>query len=98
MAKLREDFESQIKKLENKFDGALRNKNKDTDMSLNIVIVGLPETENENTVDKTNCLIKKELKIEDIEMEKVSRRKSKIQGKPGVIIAKCKSSPDKEII
>ena len=31
-------------------------------------------------------------------MEKVSRRKSKIQGKPGVIIAKCKSSADKEII
>ena len=35
VAKLREDFESQIKKLENKFDEALRNKNKDTDMSLN---------------------------------------------------------------
>ena len=44
VAKLREDFESQIKKLENKFDKALRNKNKDTDMYLYIVNACLPET------------------------------------------------------
>lgn len=65
-----------------------------TDVSLNIVIRGLPESSSENTSAKVNTLIRDGLKVSDVTCISVERKKSS-SSKPGIVIAKFKSHDDK---
>ena len=66
-----------------------------TDRSLNVVIRGLPVTNNENVKTKVNALIKDGLRIRDVTCNSAERKTSYNEAKPGVIIASFSSHEDK---
>ena len=55
----------------------------------NIVIRNLPETENENTLNKVNALIKDGLSLRDAACTRAVRKQSRRDSQPGVVIATC---------
>lgn len=63
----------------------------------NVVMFGVPEIEGENIVEKVNRVIKEGVK-EDVKVEKAVRRKSKKEGKPGIVIATFTSMNEKEMV
>lgn len=69
--------------------------NSDNDITLNIVIRDLPETENENTAIKVNKLIKDGLKVHGVTCKSADRKNSRSSSKPGLVIAKMRSHEDK---
>ena len=68
------------------------------DISLNIVIRNLPEGRDENVINKVNGLIKDGLKLRDITVTEAARKNSGRMGRPGLIVAKCRSAEEKETI
>ncbi|MEW8548224.1 MAG: hypothetical protein AB2693_32370 [Candidatus Thiodiazotropha sp.] len=66
------------------------------DLSLNIVIRNLPESQNENIMNKVNALFKDGLRLSDISVSDAERKQSRNDSNPGVIIAKLKSRNDKQ--
>ena len=65
-----------------------------SDLSLNIVIRNLPESNKENTTHKVNTLIRNGLKITNVCCVS-AERKSTQNGRSGLVIAKFKSHEDK---
>ena len=63
-----------------------------------IIIKHLDERENENVIDRVNSLIYNGLKLDKVEVESAVRKPTKSDTKPGIIIAVCKSTKDKESI
>ena len=68
------------------------------DLSLNVVIRGLPESAVENTRNKVNSLIKDGLKISGVECIKAERKRNRDSRRPGVIVAKFQSHEDKRSV
>ena len=68
---------------------------KSYELSLNIVVRNVPESENVN--NKLNAVIKQGIKLQGIQVSHAVRKRG-FNGRSGVIIAKCKSSEDKEAI
>lgn len=96
----KETFRAEIDEDLNELNNKLNNMNvqiPDTsyDRSLNIAIRGLPESDNENLSNKVNSVIKDGLSVRNVAVKTVVRKQSKIQSKPGVIIASFKSVEDK---
>lgn len=96
----KETFRAEIDEDLNELNNKLNNMNVQTpdtsyDRSLNIAIRGLPESDNENLSNKVNSVIKDGLSVRNVAVKTVVRKQSKIQSKPGVIIASFKSVEDK---
>lgn len=53
---------------------------------------------NQNVQNKVHGLIRDDLNLKNVTLEKVERKKSQKAGSPRVIIAKCKSVTDKALI
>ena len=71
--------------------------NAEQDLSLNIVIRNLPETNSENIKEKVESLVTDGLKLR-ISFENAIRKQSRNPNEHGVVIAKCKSAEDKSTI
>lgn len=84
----------------NEIDGKLQNNQNHSHNSTNSFIIrNLPERERENIVNEVNCLLKDGLKIRDIKIDSAERKENRgNDGKPGVIVAKCKAREDKQTI
>ena len=67
----------------------------DKNRSLNVAIRDLPESVNENLNNKVNSLIREGLDIRDVSVSSTERKLSRVQSKPGVVIATFKSAEDK---
>ena len=70
----------------------------DKNRSLNVAIRDLPESVNENLNNKINSLIREGLDIRDVSVSSTERKLSRVQSKPGVVIATFKSAEDKRKI
>lgn len=98
-------FKSEVKKdidtLSEKVDtmtsrmSMVNTKSAGVNREMNIVIRNLTEKQGENLMSKVNGLIKDGLKISDVKVSSVERKKSKHERKCGVVIARCKSMEDK---
>lgn len=66
--------------------------------SLNIVIFGLKELPQEDVCNKINKMLRDDLKLRAITVEKAERKRPRQQNATGIIIAKCRSAADKEEI
>lgn len=66
------------------------------DLSLNIVIRNLPESQNENTKNKVNALFRDGLRLSDITVDNAERKQTYSASKPGVVIARLKNKDDKQ--
>lgn len=60
-------------------------------ISLNIAIRNLPESENENTLNKVNALIKDGLHLRHIMCKSAIRKQARSDSQHGVVIATCES-------
>ena len=101
--KVRKEFMDSLKLLEDRLivieDQVTKTAiKKQNDISLNIVIRNLEETNEENTLAKVNGLIKDKLKLGTVKIDKADRKNSFRDDIPGVIIAKCVSKEDKDSI
>ncbi|CAG2224136.1 unnamed protein product [Mytilus edulis] len=65
------------------------------DQRNNIIIRNLQESDNENITNKVNGLLKDGLRLKDIRIKSVDRKKSMRENKPGVIIVKLERTEDK---
>ena len=63
-----------------------------------IIVKQLEERENENINDRVNSLIYNGLKLDNIKVESATRKPTKSDTKPGIIVAVCKSMKDKDNI
>ncbi len=63
-----------------------------SDITLNVVIRDLPETQNENTKSKVNAMIRDGLRLSDVTCSTAVRKRSPNDGKPGLIIASFRSN------
>ena len=72
--------------------------NDQADRKRNIVIRNLDEREHENVLQRTNNVISEGLKLRNISFESATRKISRNNSKPGIIIATCKNDQDKESI
>ena len=105
---LRKEFDNEIEDITEKvnrvtnqieqLDGVSVARPEKEDIKLNIVVRKLPETSRENLNNKVNSLIKDGLKLRDIEVKSVERKKSYHEGKPGLVIAQMQSLGDKKKI
>ncbi len=68
------------------------------DISMNIVVRNLIESENENIIDRVNGLIRDGLSLRDVEVEEAERKRAADNRYPGLVVAKCKSKEDKSLI
>ena len=68
------------------------------DISLNIAIKNLPVTTNEQLQEKVNDMIKTGMKLGDVKVTDVKRKKAYSDKVPGIVIATCKSDEDKNKI
>ena len=66
-----------------------------SDRSLNVVIRGLPETDNENLNNKVNAVLRDGLQIRNVQIKSVERKTSNSSSKPGVVITSFKNKEDK---
>lgn len=93
---IREEVKADLETVNSKIDSlSNRDTNTVSDITLNIVIKNLPESENENVSNKVNKFLKDGLKLKDVTCDHADRKISKSASKPGVIIAKLKSNDDK---
>ena len=67
----------------------------DKNRSLNVAIRDLPESVNENLNNKVNSLLREGLDIRDVSVSSTERKLSRVQSKPGLVIATFKSAEDK---
>lgn len=65
------------------------------DRSLNVVIRGLPATNNENVKAKVNALFKDGLRLSDVNCTTAERKRAYNDSRPGVVIASFNSHDDK---
>ena len=72
--------------------------NDQADRKRNIVIRNLDEREHENVLLRANNVISEGLKLRNISFESATRKISRNNSKPGIIIATCKTDQDKESI
>ena len=63
-----------------------------------IIVKQLEERENENINDRVNSLIYNGLKLDNIKVESATRKPTKSDTKPGIMVAVCKSMKDKDSI
>lgn len=69
-----------------------------TDISKNIVIRNLPESQNENVMAKVNVLFRDGLKLQNVQVSKVERKKAFRDNDHGIVVATCASSEQKKQI
>ena len=62
------------------------------------MVRGLPEGQNENVLNKINGFIIDGLKLKNVAVIEAERKKSYSRDRPGLIVAKCRSADDKELI
>ena len=97
---LRKEFDIEIsqlnKKLNEREPSANRIVEETHDLSLNIVIRGLPETVNENVAEKVDALIKDGLKVKTVTVASAIRKISRVEYKAGLVIATLRSNSDKK--
>lgn len=97
---MRADTADDIAELRSKVDSLADNQGHSShdhsgDITKNIVIRGLLELHNENTVSRVNELIAEGLRLRDVKCAKAERKQSSVQSKPGVIIAQFPTTDDK---
>ena len=101
VGKVRDDLQKQIDSLQKNMENVqtqLQNGDgRDQKQNCNVVMFGIPETANENIINKVNAVIREGVK-QNVEVETAVRKASKKQGKPGVVIAKFKSAEDKRLV
>ena len=61
----------------------------------NVIIRNFPESENENLLNKVSGLLKDGLRLRNVGIHCVQRKKSLREGKPGVVIVKFKNMQEK---
>lgn len=88
------DLKDRLITLENKPDPVIT----DTPETTNIVVMGLAQGQNENIRNKVNAVLREGLKLKDVSVLSGERKKSRTEGKPGVVIAKCKNKAEWEMI
>ena len=66
--------------------------------SLSIVLRHLPEEAGEDITQRVNSLIQDGVKLQQLQVDSAERKKSYRDNVPGVVIAKCKSTTDKNNI
>ncbi len=85
------DFEHSLKDYKQQNEGEEKK-------SLLLVIKNLPEWEGEDALGLVNSVIKDGIKLPDVSVTEVERKKSYREGYPGVVIATCASRDDKRQI
>ena len=83
LSDLKKEFDGEIAELNLKLDRNVETTNTRTtyetrDLSLNIMVHGLPETANENISGKVDALIKDGLKVRDASMASAVRKSSRL--------------------
>ena len=71
---------------------------KDNSIANNFVIRNLEEEDRENICEKVNMLLSSELKVYNITIGSVNRKKAFRPNKPGIVVVSCRSSKDKEMV
>lgn len=87
------DMVSRVQQLEDKSSSL-----ESADVGLNFILRNVPEGKSENIVNKINGILTDGLKLRDVKIEHAARKQSYKRGQPGLVIAKCKNSEDKEKI
>ncbi len=91
-----------IMKKQNDFEHSLKDykqhNEREEKKSLLLVIKNLPEREGEDALGLVNSVIKDDIKLPDVSVTEVERKKSYREGYPGVVIATCASRDDKRQI
>lgn len=73
--------------------------NSDRNSQTNFIIRNLNERDREDITSEVNRLLKDGLKLRDIEIESAERKVNRANnGKAGIVLVKCKSREDKQII
>ena len=96
------DLSERLKQLEDRvsmWEDKLTNSNEDKyklDRNLNVIIHNLPETNEENLINKVGGLFKDTLKLQNIGIEKAERKRGHAGNKPGVIVTTLNCREDKE--
>jgi hypothetical protein len=91
------EVKSDVQKLERDYASVVK-KGENADISLNIVVRNLPESSNENIESKLNTLIKEGLKLTDIQVTHVIRKRAFRDTDNGVVVATCKDNEQKRKI
>lgn len=100
--KVREEFQSEIDNLRSEIVGLeerlAEGANRDSESAKEkrtLVLFNITEGRNENVVNKVNSILKDGVKLKDITVESAERKASNREGKPGIVVALCKSEQDK---
>lgn len=95
VGKVRTELQDQIDSIKRDLEGVQQEVNHAGNTTNNVVIFGIPETANENLVNKVNAVIREGVK-EEVEVESANRKKGKENGKAGIVIATFKNRTDKD--
>ena len=74
------------------------NPDNDDDRIKRLVILNVQESETEDAEAKANAVLREGLKLKNVKFSAVERKRSRFQGKSGVIVATCKCIEDKDQI
>ena len=90
---------SRIERIDNTIQGNGITNNLSESSKTNFILRNFPEREREDINYEVTRVLKDGLKLRDIEIEKAERKPNRSNnGKPGIVIAKCKSKEDKHTI
>ena len=93
---LREEVAHDIDELSRKVETlSSSNTQHSNELTYHIVMRNIPETINENNIDKVNTIISKSLNIADVKVSKAVRKMSDSSSWPGVVIVTFHSATDK---
>jgi hypothetical protein len=91
------EVKSDVQKLKISYANVVKNGDK-PDISLNIVVRNLPESENENVEMKVNDIIRDGLKLSGIQVSNVVRKRAFRESDNGVVVATCADNDQKRTI
>ena len=96
---LGDEIDALNRKIREMDEKLINNQNRNRESTSSFIIHNLPERQNKTIVSEANILIKDGLKLKDIRIEVVDRKENyRNDSKPGVIVAKCMSKEDKQVI
>ena len=102
LAEMRKDIDNDINRLSDKLETVQKEiQQKPVNVThdpLKIVLIGVTEGEHENVENKVQTVIKEGLKLKEVKVLNVERKKSGRPNRPGVIIAQCRDEGDKKPI
>ena len=95
VGKVRDDLQGQIDKITSNLGAVQKQVDRTSDIKRNVVIFGIPASDNENVKNKVNAVIREGVKV-NVEVDTAIRKPSKKDGKSSIIIATFKNLDDKE--